>query len=331
MWDEKKIRIVDIAEELGISTATVSNVIHGKTKKISDGTVKRVQEKLEERGYIPNMAATLLAQNNSRIMGVVVHDHPKYEGHLFEDPFISSAVNALSAELEAAGYFLMLKKTVEIMDAVSFASMWNMDGMILLGFCDDEYQTLRDRIRIPFVVYDGSFESSGNLGSLLLDDRDGGRQVGEYFRASGHQRVLCLADNRLLPDYDRYLGLNEGLQGEADFWEIPMKRRERIAFYESRQTEFQKYTAIFAVSDYYAVDVMYFLMGKGFRIPRDMAVVGFDDSALARMVSPALTTVRQDNEYRAFRAVEVLKKMKEDHSFSVTETVPVTLIIRESS
>ena len=77
MWSENKVRIKDIAEELGLSTATVSNVLHGKTQKISDRTVKAVEQKLEERGYIPDMAATLLARNNSRIIGVVVNDHPK--------------------------------------------------------------------------------------------------------------------------------------------------------------------------------------------------------------------------------------------------------------
>ena len=123
MWDEKKIRIIDIADELGVSTATVSNVIQGKTKKISDATVRRVQEKLVERGYIPNIAATLLSQNNSRIVGVVVNNHPKYEGHVLEDPYISSAVNALSDALESHGYFFMLKKTSDIMDIVPFASM----------------------------------------------------------------------------------------------------------------------------------------------------------------------------------------------------------------
>ena len=93
MWSENKVRIKDIAEELGLSTATVSNVLHGKTQKISDRTVKAVEQKLEERGYIPDMAATLLARNNSRIIGVVVNDHPKYEGHVFEDSFISAAIN----------------------------------------------------------------------------------------------------------------------------------------------------------------------------------------------------------------------------------------------
>ena len=53
--EQGRVRIADIAEELGLSTTTVSNVIHGKTKKISDETVKRVQALLEEKKYIPNM------------------------------------------------------------------------------------------------------------------------------------------------------------------------------------------------------------------------------------------------------------------------------------
>ena len=110
MWSEGKVRIRDIADELGVSTATVSNVLHGKTEKISERTVKAVEKKLEERGYIPNMAAALLARNNSRIIGVVVNDHLKYEGHVFEDPFISAAVNHLSDRIEEAGYYMMLKK-----------------------------------------------------------------------------------------------------------------------------------------------------------------------------------------------------------------------------
>ena len=79
--EEQRVRISDIAQELGVSTATVSNVIHGKTKKISDKTVQRVMALLEQRQYIPNMAGILLAQNSSKIIGVFVNDHEKYEGH----------------------------------------------------------------------------------------------------------------------------------------------------------------------------------------------------------------------------------------------------------
>ena len=331
MWDEKKVRIIDIAEELGVSTATVSNVIHGNTKKISSATVKRVQEKLRERGYIPNMAATLLAQNDSRIIGVVVNDHPKYEGRLLEDPFVSSALNALSDAIARTGCFFMMKKTTRISDIVPFASMWNMDGMILLGFCAEDYQALRDRIRIPFVVYDGFFKNEGNICNLLLDDRDGGRQVGNYLKQNGHSRVLCLADNRLLPDYDRFQGLCEGLGGEADFWEIPMKKADREAYYESRFMEFLNYTAIFAVSDYYAADVMFFLKGRGIEIPEQISVIGFDDTALGRIIKPALTTVRQDVACRAERAVAFLLEVKKKKDLSLTQTIPVRLVVRESS
>ena len=104
-----RVRIVDIAEELGLSTATVSNVIHGKTKKISDETVKRVEELLEKRQYIPSMAGILLAQNDSKIIGVVINDHEKYEGRVLEDGFISACLNALMKEMERTGYFMMIK------------------------------------------------------------------------------------------------------------------------------------------------------------------------------------------------------------------------------
>ena len=110
--DDQRVRISDIAQELGLSTATVSNVIHGKTKKISDETVKRVLELLDERQYMPNRAEILLGQNPSRIIGIFVNDHRKYEGHTLEDFFIASSLNHLSDEIEACGRFMMVKKNL---------------------------------------------------------------------------------------------------------------------------------------------------------------------------------------------------------------------------
>jgi len=98
---EKRIRIVDIAERLGLSTATVSNVIHGKTSKMSPRTAQRVWQELEAVGY---MAGVWLAQKSSRIIGVVVDDSPKYEGKVLEDGFVTAWLNALSREASRTGY-----------------------------------------------------------------------------------------------------------------------------------------------------------------------------------------------------------------------------------
>lgn len=331
MWAEGKIRIVDIAEELGVSTATVSNVIHGKTKKISAQTVKRVQSKLEERGYIPNMAATLMAQNDSRIIGVVINDHEKYEGKLLMDPFVASSVNCLSDEIEKTGHFMLLKKAKSIMEVVKFASMWNMVGMVILSFCADEYQELRSRIRIPFVVYDGCFEPGSRFCNIQIDDRDGGRQVGEHLRGLGHRNVLCIADNRECMDWQRYQGLCEGLGFHADLLKIPMQKKERDAFYSANLPRLRQYSAVFAVSDYYAVDLMAFLQNAGVRLPEDMSIVGFDDCVICEQVVPTLTSVRQDGAYRAGLAVRLLNRMRQEPDFSGDFPVSVRLIPRNSS
>lgn len=331
MWAEDKVRIVDIADELGVSTATVSNVIHGKTKKISDRTVRRVQEKLEERGYIPNMAATLLAQNSSRIIGIVMNDHEKYEGRVLMDPFVAAAVNDLADEIEKNDFFMMLKKTTDLMEAVKFASMWNMVGMVILGFCAHEYQQLRRRIHIPFVVYDGYFENQGRICNLQLDDRDGGRQAGEYLRSLGHRRVLCISDNQECMDQQRYEGLCSGLGFRADFMKIPMRGEQRRSYYQEQLARLRGYSAVFAVSDYYAADLIRFLQNSGVRVPDEVSVVGFDDSELCRQVVPSLTSVGQDYRLRAQMAVRLLKRMREQPEYTGDFTIPVRLVERDST
>lgn len=330
MWNENKVRISDIAEELGVSTATVSNVLHGKTQKISDATVKKVEKKLEERGYIPNMAATLLARNNSRIIGVIVNDHVKYEGHTLEDPFVSASLNHLADEIAKKNYFFIIKKVNNINEIISFSSMWNMDGMIVIGFCEEDFQNLRDHIRIPFVLYDGYMTGQERISNVKIDDVDGGRQVGRYLKKQGHNKVLCISDNYIYMDLDRYNGLCEGLKREVDRMVIPMKIDERIDFYEKNLKKIMKYTAIFAVSDYYALDLMAFLSRKGIYVPKDISVVGFDGSLSALRSIPKLTTVDQNNPLRAKMAMDLLAKMIKNPGYFEEKVVPVNLLEGDS-
>lgn len=328
---EHRVRIYDIAEELGLSTATVSNVIHGKTKKISDKTVKRVMALLEKRQYFPGVADILLAQNDSRIIGVFVNDHEKYEGHTLEDFFISSSINYLSTEIENSGRFMMIKKAKQVEEIIRFASMWNMEGIVVIGFCEQDYLYLRNHMRIPFVVYDGICEKSERIFNIALDNYNGGLQMGRYFKEAGHRKALCVSDNNIGIDLDRMEGFREGFTENVDFLLIPMKKEERWKFYLQHLEKIKSVTAVFAVSDYYAIDLMCFLNGQGISVPKDISVAGFDDIPLCHMINPPLTTIKQDNHLRAKLAVEKLKELKENKETDPEIILPVSLVVRKST
>lgn len=329
--ENERVRISDIAEELGLSTATVSNVIHGKSKKISAETAKRVWELIEKREYIPSMAGILLAQNHSKIIGVVVNDHEKYEGRVLEDGFISASVNALSKRIDQAGYFMMVKVTAGWNEIVRFASMWNMEGLVIVGFCEQDYKKLRESMRIPFVVYDGYFQETRKICNLVIDHYDGGYQVGKYLRHMGHRKVLCIADNFICMDAERMKGCADAMgEGAAAFMQIPFQEQERLRFYREKEKEIMQYTAVFAVSDFYAVELIRYLQERGICVPDDISVVGFDDSPICNYCIPPLTTVRQDADMRADTAVSVLQNLKRGTEERTTVKLPVFLVERKS-
>ena len=329
---EQRVRICDIAEELGLSTATVSNVIHGKTKKVSDETVQRVMALLEQRQYIPSMAGILLAQNRSKIIGVFVNDHEKYEGHTLEDFFISSALNCLSTEIEAGGQFMMVKKAKSAGEIIQFASMWNMDGIVVIGFCSQDYVYLRNHMRIPFVVYDGYCQRPERICNIIIDNFDGGYQMGRHLRELGHENALCISDNAICVDMERFQGFREGFApGRTELLVIPMQKELRWAFYRAHLKRFRQVSAVFAVSDYYAVDLMGFLLGQGFSVPGDISIAGFDDTPICELLQPALTTVKQDSALRARTAMEEVRKLREGKTACAEIKLPVSLVVRDST
>ncbi len=331
--ENRRVTIADIADELGLSTATVSNVIHGRTGKASSETVRRVQQLLTERRYIPSMAGILLARNDSRIIGIMINNHDKYERRVLQDPFVSAAVDYLSEEIDRSGNFMMIKTTNDCRDIVEFASMWNMVGVIVIGFCAEDYEYLRGQLRIPMVVYDGYSSENHKYANVTIDDFDGGRQVGEYLVSKGHRKILCMADNNFCMDNMRYEGLCKAVRksgGVADRMLIPMRKDERENCYLNHLDEIMSYSAVFAVSDVYAAELMTFMQSRGVRIPRDISIVGFDDSSISTMISPKLTTVRQDNQIRAWVAVEMLTHLREKPEEFTNRVLPVRLIERES-
>ena len=110
------------------------------------------------------------------------------------------------------------------------------------------------------MVYDGYCEKPERILNITIDNYDGGFQTGTYFRERGHKRALCIADNDICVDMERYQGFREGFaSGTIAFVLIPMRKEERWEYYRRNLSMFQSITAVFAVSDYYAMDLICFL------------------------------------------------------------------------
>ena len=102
------VTIKEIASELGLSSTTVSNVIHGKTSEVSPETIERVREFLDEVGYIPNISARNLARNSSQIIGLVLKTQNYAYENILADPFVSEMVSGIEEAVRSAGFMLML-------------------------------------------------------------------------------------------------------------------------------------------------------------------------------------------------------------------------------
>ena len=135
-------------------------------------------------------------------------------------------------------------------------------------------------------------------------------------------------------DKERIEGFRKAFEpGETLIWQIPDREKERLEFYQEKFSELlgSKITAIFAVSDYYALEFMRFLQGKGIRIPEDMQIIGFDDNMASRESNPALTTIHQDAALRAKTAIECIEAMRDGKNCEAGIVLPVELIKRKST
>lgn len=226
---------------------------------------------------------------------------------------------------------MLVKKARRAEDVLQFSTMWNMDGVVMLGFCHQDYHYLREHMHIPFVVYDGFCDNVERIVNLTIDNYDGGRQVGAHLRQLGHSHALCLADNQVGVDRERMEGFQAAFGPGATPFLVPFRRAERMELYAASLPLFRRVTAVFASSDFYALELMQFLQTHGWAVPRDISIAGFDDTPPSRMNHPSLTTVHQDNALRAKLALEQLRAQREGRTKAGIWKIPVQLMAREST
>lgn len=258
------IRIKDIAERAGVSPTTVSNVIHGNYKKVSQKTVEKIEKLLAETEYVPSMGAMMLAGGNSRVIGVLAGEPDEEKRHVEAQTFTNILVRSLESEIYRKNYYMLLHFTATPEEGIQFAVDVGVDHERWNG------------------VY---------------------RACREHDLDSGVRRIL-----------------------------IPGKKKDREQYYKEHLADFaEKYDALFFASDYYAAEAIAVLSDMGICVPDDVSVVGFDDNDSAGLCRPRLTTIHQDVEEKACRAVKKLFDfIQGEREVSMTDRLPVTLVIRDS-
>ena len=147
------VRIKDVAEAVGVSTATVSNVINGKDQRVSGEVRERIQKALDEMGYVRNRSAMMLAQTNSNMIGVVIPDKPGTKITM-EDPYFSALVGNLEAEIRAHDCYMYLIAQQSEEEILKQAIAWNLEGLIVCNLVEPQLRSLCEKYRRGVVSID---------------------------------------------------------------------------------------------------------------------------------------------------------------------------------
>ena len=311
------IRIKDIADRAGVSPTTVSNVIHGKTGRVSKATVEKINRILKEMEYVPSISARMLANNSSGLIGVALGFMKKGNASSFEDPFVSAMLGNLEYQIREHGYYMMLVARHEQDDLMQQALGWNFDGMIAMALKEKEIAELSERLGKPLVTIDQYLPPELGVRSITMDDRGGAYQMSQYLIGKGHKKFLFLSDCDLGVDHYRWLGVRQAME-EAG---IPVDERLVCAGEYTQeggaaaveQLISQDFTAIFACNDASAYGVCRKLKEYRKKVPEDVSVVGYDDVFYARMLEVPLTTIRQQVREMGREAVRLLLKQIREH------------------
>lgn len=333
------VTIEDIAREAGVSATTVSNVIHGRTNRVSSNTVDLINEIIHKRGYVPNLSARAMKTRSSKVVALINHLEPRDQQKFMSDPFFMNLTGAVEKALREKGYFLMIRAISDPEDLLAFLQNWNVEGVFMPGLFEDEpfYQTLRT-LNLPVVLTDSYVSDRGNMVNIGLQDFEGARLATEHLINKGHRRIAfagpavkvggvveqrLLGYRRALEEHD--IPFDTSLVFECEF------STSKMIVMGKKLAKRKDVTAVFATADMLAAGLMSGLQHAGRMVPKDISIIGFDDINWARMTMPMLTTIHQDAEEKGRLAAKCMIRLLEHKNIeNHNQTLPVQLIERES-
>lgn len=337
------VTIKEIAELAGVSTTTVSNVIHGKTKKVSPGTIQKIDKLIKELGYVQKMGLRVLSKENSQLIAVVINSHREFKDFILGDPFYGQILGFIEKYARELGYYVMFYSAKDMDQIFQMVMGWNIDGVIAVSFSKRNCEKLYQLIKKPIVSIDayGELEDQQDkqVLNIGLDDESGGYKMMKYLLGCGYRHIKVCAARDSGVDHLRFVGAQNAVRelqeekGKLQFLPLGMdwtKRKENYAWLMQRR---QPETALFFLSDMYALEAISFFCDHGLRIPEDIGIAGYDDISFSRIATPRLTTIHQDVEKKAQLSVQLLMKKIQGEEFAgeMDVKLPVTLVVRKST
>uniref|UniRef100_UPI0040564499 LacI family DNA-binding transcriptional regulator n=1 Tax=Acetatifactor sp. TaxID=1872090 RepID=UPI0040564499 len=331
------VTIRDIAQATGVSATTVSNVIHGRDNRVSADTIHKINNAIKELGYVPNMSARSLVSSSSKVIGFVNHAVSRSTTNVMEDPFHSTAIGAIEAALNENGYYLMLRTVETAEELVTFLQKWNVDGLFFTGIFKDKFFDSVSGLNIPIVFLD-SYVRTPEFCNVGLEDFTGSYNATQHLIEKGHRHIGFASPN--IKDggvlQERFLGYKAALAESSIPFDksVVFQHEMDIASCKLTSDEIIKHaelTGLVVTADIMAAGIMTGLRSHGVRIPDDISIVGFDDINIAQLVTPPLTTIRQDMNLKGRLAADfMLQKLRGKQLESSEVILPTKLIERDS-
>lgn len=330
----KKPTIYDVAKHAGVSITTVSRMLNAPDK-VNSKTREKVLKAIDVLGFVPKAEARARAMQHTGRIGVI--------SPFFTAPSFMQRLRGIAKTLSPENYELVVY-TVDSNDHLqgylsSLPLTGNLDGLIILSLAVDDTQTRRliDN-GLPTILIEYPHPK---LNCVEIDDVEGGYMATTYLLEKGHRRIAFLGDTDL-PEYSihpvglRLSGFRRALK-EAQI-KVP-DTFVRLAPYSQEQTRkvaeellnlTEPPSAIFAATDFQALGVLKAARLLGFKVPEQLAVIGFDDLDMAEYAD--LTTISQHLDESGRLAVEILLTQIKSPSRPPRHVkLPLTLIERQTA
>jgi LacI family transcriptional regulator len=329
------VSIQDVADKAKVSISTVSRVLN-RRNIVNEKTRKRVESAIHDLGYSPNVFARGLMLRRSHILGLMLPD--------LHGEFYSEIIRGANMRARELGYNLMVSSVVakddgsELMTAVGDHGL--VDGIaVMISEVNARTRASLEKIKTPLVVLDGDIQGVKH-DSVVIDQRMGAVAMLEHLvNDCGIRRIVFVGG--LVTNIDtmerlsayREVMAHANLEvGANDVFHLDYQYDTAFELGEKRVREWaRRRAAVFAANDEMAAGIIDAALAAGLSLPDDLAVVGFDDTRIAAMTRPRLTTVHVPMSSMGAAAIDLLCQRLDDPKRPATKLILESeLRVRES-